>query len=623
MVLAGFGFRDIGVDDWVTCRSPHYSSDDDFYTVVQVWKSVDGEIAALRLKACPHSPQTQIAMLSGVEAVSQIAEWIIHFCNDPPRYMGKFITGPISRQQLGRHAQMLAPWMDPLFSHAAPEVAITLQHALHQRSSAELRHAELDSSIAEARLALHTYKKKAIPATSYRIGLAPEEFLRGDGWAYADCQFLGWDRRPIANPYLKLPQWTRRANAAEIMSQDAQTAIDRMRREYGFDTLSVIRAGVTRAMAAQSVEDFSTCLASWLEHSVEWKGTYPVSETVRRRRILDSARLIRTATATAPEAYRANYRVRALDYAAFLLGDTGTVDIGLATFPVVLEMITGEIDPTLAESASSLDNNSDALKARIIKESWDAAVRRAGEIALPFASISSQVIAPEELAESLTYECGIHERVFRLCVELCSISYGSPMQQTGLLCSLSISNPMMSESSNDLYGGIVEDRWVYWTSVWESNEAAEFDRWVSEQLEQIAEFETEKRSLDARIRTRWGHVAKLKVPDLTDDTWSEGDNELAEPESYDSELDPHGNVLVEICAISNQPACLADVIEFVNSYSPGWMDDEGGMIRAGWRSPGCFFTAGVPELARYVDLVTDLYDLTGTWVGLDLLLRKV
>jgi len=34
VVLAGFGFLDINVGDWITRRSQHYSSADDFYTVV-------------------------------------------------------------------------------------------------------------------------------------------------------------------------------------------------------------------------------------------------------------------------------------------------------------------------------------------------------------------------------------------------------------------------------------------------------------------------------------------------------------------------------------------------------------------------------------------------------------
>ena len=158
--------------------------------------------------------------------------------------------------------------------------------------------------------------------------------------------------------------------------------------------------------------------------------------------------------------------------------------------------------------------------------------------------------------------------------------------------------------------------------MWESNEAAEFDRWVSEQLEQFTEFEREKHRLDAKVRTQWDYVGNFQVPDLTDDIWMDEDIESEEPEPYDGELDPHGNVLVEICAISNQSACVADLIEFLDSYSPDWLDEEGGMFRAGWRSPGYFFTAEVPELDRYVDLVSDLYDLTGTWVGLETLLAR-
>lgn len=181
---------------------------------------------------------------------------------------------------------------------------------------------------------------------------------------------------------------------------------------------------------------------------------------------------------------------------------------------------------------------------------------------------------------------------------------------------------MLSESSNNLSCDVFEDQWVYWTSSWESDQAAEFEQWVSEQFEQFGEFEAAKRRQDARIKERWRQASVYELPDLQDGAWTDDESELLELDPHEGELDPYGSMLVEICAVSNEPARLAGLIDFLDRYNPEWLDGEGGMIQAGWRSYGCFFNTGVPELARYVELVSELYDLTGTWVSLDTLLVR-
>lgn len=621
VVVAGFGFRGIDVGDWITLRSQHYSSEDNLFSTVQVWESADGEIAALNLEPYSGYSRARTSRLSSSQSASQLEEWILHFCEDPPRYTGKFITRPVSEARLRAHAHTLTAWMDPMFKHIAPGVATELEKALQLRASAEVPRAVLDSSIAEARAALARFENTTSLDMVYRIGAAPKEVPIGASWE-SSCQLLGSGREPIVNPYFKTSQRARWATTFKGWSTGAQTRLDSLRRQYGLDQLAVVRAGVKRATAAPSAEDFATRLASWLEYSAAGEWTNAVSDRVRRQRLLDAARLVRATIVSAPKAYRETRKVRALDYAAFLLSAEATVDVGQEVLPILLKMTTGGLGAISADISSPIDCSSDSIRARIIKESWNAALRDAGEFAPPYASVNIETTAPEELAAALTYEPEVHERVLDLSKNLCSISYGSPIEETGLLASLSVSNPMLSESSNELSCDVLGGQRVYWTSSWESNEAAEFDHWVGEQSERCRELDVEKRRQATKVVERWRQVSEYRVPDLRDDTWTEDQIELPELETYEGELDPGGNTLVEICAMSYQAACLADLIVFLDSYNAEWMAGEGGMIQAGWRSPGCSFSTRVPELARYVELVSELYDLAGTWVSPEMLLVR-
>lgn len=330
VVLAGFGFTGIELGDWITHRSQHYASYDDFFTTVDLWESTDREIVALRLLPYREYAAVRIDRLGGKSSISGLAEWIIQFCEDPPRYYGKFVTGPVSRRYLSEHALVLASWMDALFRSNAPDLAAQLRSALILLANGEIGSPQLETATKEALIALGEFSVEAPSDVVHMIGSGPKaEFGLSSGWAFANCRLLGRSRAPIANPHLQgsRPERTRRGRIATPETNGFQSLIINARREYGLDRLSTLRSPLSKAFTAETPEDFASAVSLSFEHAFEELSSSGIPKRVLQRRLMDLGGLVRAVIGAVSERFDRIPALRAIDYAAYLLSNQLTLSL--------------------------------------------------------------------------------------------------------------------------------------------------------------------------------------------------------------------------------------------------------------------------------------------------------